>query len=74
MGFLVLIGLATAVLLVGAVLGRVCRQGKAPGQLCHGGNPEMGVSMCMGQNKPTRGPQVLVFGSIYQGSILGAHF
>ena len=30
--------------------------------------------MGMGQNKTTRGPQVLVFGSIYQGSIFGTHF
>ena len=28
----------------------------------------------MGQNQPTREPQVLVFGFIYQGSILGTHF
>ena len=31
--------------------------------------PDLG----MGQNRPTRGWQVLVFGSIYQGSILGTH-
>ena len=30
--------------------------------------------MGMGQKKPTRRPQVLVFGSIYQGSILGTNF
>ena len=30
--------------------------------------------MGMGQNTTTRGPQVLVFGSIYQGYILGTHF
>ena len=28
----------------------------------------------MGQNLTTRKPQVLVLGSIYQGSILGSHF
>ena len=32
------------------------------------------IEMGMGENKTTRGPQVLVFGSIYQGSIFGAHF
>ena len=30
--------------------------------------------MGMGQNKATSGPQVVVFGSIYQASILGTHF
>ena len=30
--------------------------------------------MGAGQNIATRGPQLLVFGSIYQGSILGTHF
>ena len=29
--------------------------------------------MGVGQNKATRGPQILVFGSIYQGSILGTY-
>ena len=28
----------------------------------------------MGQNETARGPQVLVFGFIYQGSLLGTYF
>ena len=32
------------------------------------------VHMAMGQSKTTRKPHVFVFGSIYQGSILGTHF
>ena len=33
----------------------------------------LSLHLGMGQNKSTRGPQVLVFGSIYQGSILVAY-
>ena len=32
------------------------------------------VNMGVGQNETTRGPQVLVLGSIYQGFILGTYF
>ena len=32
------------------------------------------IHMGMGQSYITRGPQVFVLGSIYQGSIFGTHF
>ena len=42
----------------------------------HGGMERRGEDLQtgVGRNKVTRAPQVLAFGSIYQGSILGAHF
>ena len=36
--------------------------------------PKVGFHLGMGQNQTTRGPQVLVHVSIYQGSILGTYF